>query len=81
MTDYAPRSATSTAIIGTWGSWFGEFKTAAAAKRYLTMQFIGPKVTDRDCWTAWEIRQVSDWWEVRVAYAPPTPSNLFKETS
>lgn len=71
MTDWAARSTTSTDVVGTWSQWFGDYATAAAAKRYLTMEFTGPNVTDRACWPASEIREVDGRWQVRVAYAPP----------
>lgn len=69
MTDWTPRSALSTAALGTWGAWFGDFATAPAAKRYLTMQFTGPKVPDRDSFVAWEIREVEGRWQVRLCEA------------
>lgn len=79
MTNWPPRSATSTAILGTWGEWFGNFATAAAAKRYLTMQWTGPKVSDRASYPASEIREVEGRWQVRVAYLPPTSFNFSEE--
>jgi hypothetical protein len=48
-----------------WGEWFGSYKTAAAAKRYVTMNWVGPKVNDS--FNASEVRQRPDGqWEVRV---------------
>lgn len=67
------RSALSTEPVAEWGDWFGSFATAAAAKRYLTMQFTGPKVPDRDSFPASAIREVDGRWQVRVAFVPPTP--------
>ena len=75
------RSARSIEPVAEWGGWFGDFATAAAAKRYLTMQFTGPKVPDRDSFPASAIREVDGRWQARVAYAPPAPSNLFKGAS
>lgn len=79
MTDWTPRSALSTAALdGSWGDWFGNFATIGAAKRYLTMQWIGPKVGDRDSYPATEIRQVDGRWQVRIFYSTPT-SFIFEE--
>jgi len=58
---------------GTWGAWFGDFATAAAAKRYLTMQFTGPKVPDRDDWIDSDVQQNGEGrWKVRLCQAPYT---------
>lgn len=55
--------------VAEWGDWFGSFATAAAAKRYLTMHFTGPKVPDRDSFPGWGYRLGPDHrWQVRVAY-------------
>lgn len=67
MTNWTLRSAVSTdALDGKWGAWFGDYATAAAAKRYLTMNFTGPKVSDHAEFPAWEIRQVDGRWQVRL---------------
>lgn len=50
-----------------WGPWFGDFATGAAAKRYLTMNFTGPKVSDNARWKG-EVRAKDEGrWEVRLA--------------
>ena len=49
-----------------WGDWFGSFKTAAAAKRYITLNWIGPKVADKS-FNASEVRLRPDGrWELRI---------------
>ena len=59
-------------MSATWGNWFGDFATASAAKRYLTINFIGPKVEDRDGWVS-DMRQAPDGtWEVRLGEKPFT---------
>ena len=64
----------------TWGEWFGSFATAAAAKRYLTMTFTGPKVGDRGRWAA-DLRQATDGtWQVRLG-EKPFISALFPEVT
>lgn len=60
MTNYPPRSATSTTVIGTWGPWLGGYTSVTAAKRYLTS--LG------DIWNATEIALKEDGrWYVRMA--------------
>lgn len=55
----------------TWTAWFGDFKGSAAAKRYLTTHFVGPKVKSRDQWMDTEIREwVQGRYQVRLLEAP-----------
>lgn len=62
----------------TWGDWHGTFATAAAAKRYLTINYVGPKVEDRDGWVT-DLRQATDGtWQVRLGERPFV-SALFTE--
>ena len=62
------RSATSTTVTGIWGDWFGSYATASAAKRYLTMEWTGPKVPDRGNWDGSAIRITPEGrWQVRLA--------------
>lgn len=49
-----------------YGDWFGSYATQAAAKRYLTMQWTGPKVSDHEWW-AGETREHEGRWQVRLA--------------
>jgi len=57
-----------TSVIN-WGAWFGDFKTAGAARRYLTMNWTGPRVTDADAWHA-EVREHEGVWQVRLGQHP-----------
>ena len=60
-----PRLFTIDSATHQWGDWHGSFATAAAAKRYLTVVWTGPKVPDR--YNASEVRVRPDGrWEVRV---------------
>jgi hypothetical protein len=66
----------TSATTGTWGAWFGDFATSAAAKRYLTMNFTGPKVPDRESWTGAETRYTAEGrWQVRVCESATTNQN------
>ena len=60
-----------------WGDWHGDFATAAAAKRYVTVNWTGPRVPDRESWVGFDIRATPEGrWQVRLAQAAFT-SSLF----
>lgn len=48
-----------------FGDWFGSFATQAAAKRYLTMNWTGPRVCDGAHW-AGEVCFAEGRWVVRI---------------
>lgn len=46
-----------------WGEWFGSYATIGAAKRYLTMQWTGPKYAN-EYWTGVVRQNAKGSWEV-----------------
>ena len=48
----------------TWGDWFGEYNTIGAARRYLTMQWTGPRYSD-DQWIG-VVKETAGVWQVCV---------------
>ena len=60
-----------------WGSWFGSFATAGAAKGYLTRTWTGPTVPDGQQWVG-EVRQgAGGRWEVRLGEPVAVPFRQF----
>lgn len=54
----------------TWTAWFGDFATEGAAKRFLTMNFVGPKVPSRDEYLDSEVRAHNGTFQVRLLERP-----------